>query len=77
MDGLDDLPAVDALQVDRGDAEFGMAELALDGVEGHALVGELDGVGVAQLMGRERRTPASAASRRGCDRAAVLMRETP
>ena len=30
-----------------------MAELALDDVERHALAGELDGVGVAQLVGRE------------------------
>ena len=30
-----------------------MAELALDDVERHAFAGELDGVGVAQLMRRE------------------------
>jgi len=35
------------LQVDRGDAEVGVAELVLDDVERHAFVCELDGVGVA------------------------------
>jgi hypothetical protein len=30
MDGLDDLAAVDGLQVDAGDAEVAMPELALD-----------------------------------------------
>jgi len=30
VDGLDDLRAVDALQVDRGDAEVGVPELALN-----------------------------------------------
>jgi hypothetical protein len=44
------------LQVDRGGAEVGVAELALDHVERHALVGELDGVGVAQLVRREAAT---------------------
>src|SRR4051812_47551326 len=30
VDGVDDLGAVDALEVDRGDAEVGVSELALD-----------------------------------------------
>jgi hypothetical protein len=30
-----------------------VAELALDNYERHAFVGHLDGVGVAELMGRE------------------------
>src|SRR5215216_6117296 len=30
VDGVDDLGVVDALEVDRGDAEVGVAELALD-----------------------------------------------
>jgi hypothetical protein len=30
VDGVDDLGAVDALEVDRGDAEAGVPELALD-----------------------------------------------
>jgi hypothetical protein len=49
----DDLLGVDALQEDAGRAEVGMAELALDDVEWHAFTGELNGVGVAQLMRRE------------------------
>ena len=53
MDGGDDLFGVDALQVDRGRAEVGVGELALDHVERHAFAGELDGVGVAELVRRE------------------------
>jgi hypothetical protein len=53
VDGGDDLSGVDALQVDRGGAEVCVAELALDDVERDALAGELDGVGVAQLVRRE------------------------
>ena len=49
----DDLFSVDALEIDRGRAEVGVAELALDHVERHALAGELDGMGVAQLVRRE------------------------
>src|SRR5215213_8242098 len=52
VDGGDDLFGVDALQVDRGGAEVGVAELALDDVERHALAGELEGVCVAQLVRR-------------------------
>jgi hypothetical protein len=50
VDGADDLAAVDALEVDAGDAEVGMPELALDHTEPNALVRHLDGVGVPQLM---------------------------
>src|SRR5215216_8134335 len=53
VDGGDDLLSVDALQVDGGGAEVGVAELALDDVQGHAFVGELDRVGVAQLVRRK------------------------
>src|SRR5919106_3113289 len=53
MDGVDDLGVVDALQVDAGDAEVGMPELALDDDQRHALAGHLDGVRVAQLVRRE------------------------
>src|SRR4051812_46250099 len=53
MHGGDDLLGVDALQVDAGRAEVGVPELALDDVERHAFAGELDGVGVAQLVRRE------------------------
>jgi hypothetical protein len=37
---------------DRGRAEIGVAELALDHVERHALARELDGMRVAQLVRR-------------------------
>ena len=42
-----------ALQVDRGDAEVGVAELALDDDQRHALAGHLDGGRVAQLVRRK------------------------
>ena len=38
------------LQVDRGRAEVGVTELALDDVERHVLACALDGVRVAQLV---------------------------
>jgi hypothetical protein len=44
---------VDPLQINRGDAEVGVPQLALDDVERDALVGEFDGVGVAELLRRE------------------------
>ena len=47
---LDDFGVVDALEVDRGDAEVAVAELALNDDERHAFASHLDGVGVAQLM---------------------------
>src|SRR3954462_5565747 len=53
VDDVDDFGVVDALEVDRGDAEVAVAELALDDDERNALVGHLDGVGVAELVGRE------------------------
>jgi hypothetical protein len=43
--GVDDLAAVDALQVDGRDAEVAVSELALDHDERHALASHLDGVG--------------------------------
>jgi hypothetical protein len=49
-DGVDDFGVVDALQVDRGNAEVGVSELSLDDHERHAFVGHLDGVGMAQLV---------------------------
>jgi hypothetical protein len=51
--GLDDLAAVDALEVDGRDAEVAVAELALDDDQRHAFAGHLDGVGVAELVWRE------------------------
>ena len=53
MHGFDDFPAVDALQVDGGDAEVAVAELALDDDQWHAFASELDGVGVPELVWRE------------------------
>jgi hypothetical protein len=67
MDRLGDLGVVDALEVDRRDAEVVMPELALDDDERHSLVRDLDGVGVAELVGCE--APADTC---GCGRAAQL-----
>ena len=50
VDGVDDLGVVDALEVDGGDAELAVAELALNDHERDAFAGHLDGVGVSQLM---------------------------
>src|SRR3954449_11767089 len=62
VDSLDDFAAVDALQVDGGDAEVAVSELALDDDERDAFAGHLDGVGVTELVRRE---PASHACRGG------------
>jgi hypothetical protein len=51
--GLDDLGVVDALQVNGGDTELAVAELALDDDQRDAFAGELDGVGMPELVGRE------------------------
>jgi hypothetical protein len=53
VDGLDDLGVVDALQIDRGDAEVAVADLALDDDQRYAFARELDGVRVAELVRRE------------------------
>src|SRR5947209_6443487 len=50
MHRLDDLGAVDSLEVDAGDPQIAMPELALDRHERHTLVGEFDSVGMPQLM---------------------------
>lgn len=47
VDGVDDLSAVDSLQVDRRYAEVAVPELALDHVERDAFAGHLDGMRVA------------------------------
>jgi hypothetical protein len=44
--GVDDLGVVDALQIDRGDAEVGVPELPLDDDQRHALVRHLNGMGI-------------------------------
>ena len=61
VDGVDDLGVIDALEIDRGDAEVGVAELALDDDKWHALAGHLDGVRVAQLVRRKASPHASLA----------------
>jgi hypothetical protein len=50
MIGLDDLCIVDALPVERRDAEIAVAQLTLDDDERHALPRELDGMGVPELV---------------------------
>jgi hypothetical protein len=40
-------------QIDRRDAEVGVAELALDDVQRHALPGHLDAMGVTELVRSE------------------------
>jgi hypothetical protein len=58
VDGFDDLAVVDALQVDRRDAEVAVAELALDDDQRHAFASELDGMRVPELVRREAPTDA-------------------
>ncbi len=53
MDGVDDLAAVDALEVDRRDAEAGMPKPALDDEQRHALARQFYGVRTASLVRRE------------------------
>src|SRR3954452_14535896 len=78
MDGVDDLGVVDALQIDRGDAEVAVAELALDDDQRHAFAGHLDGMRVPQLVRREAPThPASRATRRSSERAAPAVHGRP
>src|SRR5215207_2858587 len=48
--GLDDLAAVDALEVDGGDAQVAVSELALDDDQRYAFTSHLDGVGVPELV---------------------------
>src|SRR5215216_7677046 len=61
VDGVDDLGVVDALEVDRGDPEVGVPELALDDDQRHAFAGHFDGVRVAELVRREAPTHAGLA----------------
>jgi hypothetical protein len=53
VNGGDDLAAVDALQVDAGDPEVRMPELALDHDLRHTLVRHLDRVRMPELVRRE------------------------
>jgi len=76
--GFDDLGVVNALQVDRRDAEVATAELALDHHERYALVGKFGGVRVARWCGaKRRRTPAVAAVSRSCARTAAIDQRRP
>jgi hypothetical protein len=50
VDGPDDLGVVNALQVDRRDAEICVSELSLNDVERNAFASHLDGVCVAKLV---------------------------
>jgi hypothetical protein len=47
VDRFDNFGVVDALQVDRSDAEVAVSELALDHDQRHAFAGHLDDVCVA------------------------------
>jgi hypothetical protein len=60
VDGVDDLRAIDPLQVNGRDPEVRMPEMALDNDQRHALMRQLDSVRMAELMGgaNRRRTPA-------------------
>jgi hypothetical protein len=51
VDGSDDLGVVDALAINRRDAEVGMPQLALDDIERHPFVGELH-AGAVDAPGR-------------------------
>jgi len=51
MDGVDDLGAVDPLQIDRRHPEVRVPELALDDHQRHALARHLDSVSMPELMG--------------------------
>jgi hypothetical protein len=56
VDGIDDLAAIDALEVGVRDTEVGVPELPPDHDERNALVRHLDGVSVPQLVRREAAT---------------------
>ena len=53
VDGIDDLAAIDALQVDRRDPQVSVTELALDDDQRDFFACHLHGVGMSQLMGRK------------------------
>jgi hypothetical protein len=53
VDGVDDLGAVDPLQLDRRDPEVGVPKLSLDHHQRDPLVSHLDRVGVPPLVRRE------------------------
>lgn len=63
MDRVDDLRAVDALQIDAGDPEVRMSQLPLNNDERNALTRHLHRVRMPELVGRKA-TPHP--SRGGC-----------
>ena len=50
MDGVDDLGVIDPLEINRGDPEVRVPELALNDDQRHTLVRHLHGVRVAELV---------------------------
>jgi hypothetical protein len=48
--GVDDFVVVDPLQVHGGDAEIGVAELALDHIQRHPFARHFDGVRMSELV---------------------------
>jgi hypothetical protein len=78
VDGVDDLAVVDALQVDGGDAEVGVAELALDDVERDAFAAISTAWAWRSWCGaKRRRTPAVTASCRSVARTAAADQGRP
>jgi hypothetical protein len=63
VDSVDDLGVVDTAQVHGRDRQIGMSELALNDQQRDALARHLNGVRVAQLMGRG---PSSHPGTSGC-----------
>lgn len=63
MHDIDDLTAIDALQIDRGDPEIGVPELALDHIERDTLARHLHRMRMAKLMGCESPTHRSLAGK--------------
>jgi hypothetical protein len=53
LDRVDDLACIDSLEVDRGDPEVGMPELALDDRQRDPLVRHLDRVSMSELVRRK------------------------
>ena len=63
MDGVDDLGAINPLQVDAGDPEVAMPQLPLDNDKRDPLVRHFDSMSVAELM--RRKAPSHARGRGG------------
>ena len=63
MHDIDDLAAVDPLQIDRGDPEVSVPELALDHIERDTLARHLHRMRMAKLMGRKSPTDSSLAGK--------------